>query len=69
MNDRYSTGWDSRPIGKDWKSYWRAQEQAADPKQRRELRIEKRAARRRIHKAQRRGIRHQLKNWDPDEET
>lgn len=63
MNPKHlNTGDESRPIGVNWKTYWREREQA-DPERRREIRQEKRAARRRIHKNARRQIKDQLRNW------
>lgn len=58
-----SSGDAARPIGANWKFYWREREQS-DPERRREIRQEKRAARRRIHKNARRQIKDQLRNWE-----
>ncbi|MDF1667285.1 MAG: hypothetical protein P1V97_36405 [Planctomycetota bacterium] len=44
----------ARPIGANWKFYWREREQS-DPEKRREIRQEKRA---------RRQIKDQLRNWE-----
>jgi len=56
--DKDFMGYDK--INKDWKKYWREQEK--NPKLRRELRMEKAAAKRRINKKYRRNIRSWLKN-------
>jgi hypothetical protein len=61
--ESFSSGSDERPIGPDWKAYWRLRERQ-DPEKRRETRQEKRAARRRIHQSRRRQIKNQLKNWE-----
>lgn len=54
------------PVGKEFKMEWRAKEK--DPSRKRETREEKRAARRQLHKKDRKRAREHLRKWnyEPD---
>lgn len=65
--DHLGQGHDEEPLGRSWKDHWRAQ--GGDPERRREVRQDKRAARRRIHKRRRKQARQDLRHWDGSEES
>lgn len=49
-------------IGKEWKYYWQDKEQ--DPKTRKEIRKEKSAAKKRLHRKARRNTKQMLDNYE-----
>ena len=50
------------PIGPEWKEQWRAKEK--DPSKKRETREDKRAARRQLHKRDRRQAKESLRKYE-----
>lgn len=51
---------EQNPLGANWKQYWSMRQE--DPDTRRQTRQEKREARRRIHKAERRAAKKKIEN-------
>ena len=50
------------PVGREWKEQWRAKEK--DPSKKRETREDKRAARRQLHKRDRRQAKESLRKYE-----